>query len=336
MLSIKEIKSYINSLGIDIVGFSNVIDDSNYQEHLNKLNDLNMKYQRNYDQRLYSNPRLLVDDASLIISIGLSYNYEYQISNKNYFGYYSKSSYGKDYHQKLYAILNQIDAYLNDNILNYSSYLSCDTKACDDRYYAYICGNGYYGKNNMIINNDYGTNVFYATIITNIKLDVLSDIKDNECNECSLCIDNCPTKALTKDGIKAYECLSHLTQSDSLIEPEILNHRLFGCDVCTNVCPKNKGLNKLKSDEIEIVSLIDFIELSNKEFNDKYQHKSMAWQGNKYLTKNALLNLGLYMNQEEVRIYLKRKYKEYQDKKMSKLYIETIQYLFEKWGEPID
>lgn len=335
MLTISEIESFIKGLGVDVVGFSNVIDDSIYQENLNKLNELNMKYQRNYDQRLYSNPRLLISDASLIISIGISFNYEYQIDNNDYFGYYSQSSYGIDYHRRLYNILNQIDLYLASNFDNYHGYQSCDTKACDDRYYAYICGNGYYGKNNMIINEKFGSKVFYATLITNLNLNVKTIIKNNECNDCDICIKSCPTNALGDFGINAYKCLSHLTQSNSIVEPKILNHRIYGCDVCNNVCPKNRMVSKIKSDENECLSLMDFIDLSNRLFNEKYRHKSMAWQGRKFLVKNAILNLGLYMDDDIVRDYLRIKYSEYK-KNDQKLYMDTIRYLFEKAGDFID
>ena len=64
------------------------------------------------------------------------------------------------------------------------------------------------------------------------------------CDDCTKCIDSCPTGALVSPGvIDARKCISYLTieNKDGIpidLRPKIGN-RLFGCDACQNCCPFN-------------------------------------------------------------------------------------------------
>ncbi|MGC8141240.1 4Fe-4S double cluster binding domain-containing protein, partial [Salmonella enterica] len=68
---------------------------------------------------------------------------------------------------------------------------------------------------------------------------------EDQCGTCTRCIDACPTGALVQGGqLNAKRCIAFLTQTKTFIPDEFrdkLGNRLYGCDTCQVVCPKNKG-----------------------------------------------------------------------------------------------
>ena len=67
----------------------------------------------------------------------------------------------------------------------------------------------------------------------------------DRCGSCRQCLDACPTGALEPYRIEASKCLSYWTiEAKSDMPPDIAKHTkgwVFGCDICQEVCPYNKG-----------------------------------------------------------------------------------------------
>ncbi len=65
------------------------------------------------------------------------------------------------------------------------------------------------------------------------------------CGSCTLCIDACPTGALDEPGVlDSTKCLSYWTQAAAPIPEEYrepLGAQVYGCDICQDVCPWNRG-----------------------------------------------------------------------------------------------
>jgi len=72
------------------------------------------------------------------------------------------------------------------------------------------------------------------------------------CGTCTRCIDACPTKAIIAPGIiDARKCISYQTiENKGKIPAKIAaaikkTKRIFGCDICQEVCPHNMGKQKI-------------------------------------------------------------------------------------------
>lgn len=316
--SLREIKDILEKTNADIIGFSLVdYNESIYYEKVTtKLNNIFL-YPRNYHVDDYLNINKEIKNARFIISVGLSYNYQKQEDV-----FYSKINYGIDYHIRIRKLQEDIIKILKELEPNLEYSFSCDTKALDDRYFAYLCGLGFYGKNSMLINKDYGSNVAYGTIITNLKVESFTvDRIKTQCGSCNLCEISCPQQALSNFQLIYHRCLSFLTQSKNIFTYNDDFNSIYGCDICSDVCPYNKNVQTKKSKEPQI-SLLDFLNLSKKEFKELYQGKSFLWLSQQILKKNALLLK--YRNADDNQ---KIELIELYEKSPSNLIRETISYL---------
>lgn len=283
--NIDEINSLLEKVDVNLIGYTlNDYEINDYYEKVLLKQNNNSLYPRSFPISDYLNIEKDFKDVGLIISVGLSYNY--QVNNDIF---YSKINYNYDYHLRIKQVQEKIINILQnlDNNLKYS--LSCDTKPLDDRYFAYLCGLGFYGKNSLLINEQYGCNVAYGTIITNIKV---KPFKVNRlsslCKECNICEKACPSQALINYQVIYHKCLSYLTQSKELFDFPNNFKSIYGCDICSNVCPFNQNVLVKNSIEPQI-NLNDFLELSKKEIKDIYRNKSFLWLNITILKKNALL-----------------------------------------------
>src|SRR5687768_13457477 len=139
-----------------------------------------------------------------------------------------------------------------------------------DREGAARAGVGFYGKNTLLITRRHGSWVVLGTIVTDVEIEPSPPLQ-LDCGTCRLCIDACPTQALEEAGtLDATRCLSYWTQSPESIPEEYrsqLGTQVYGCDICQDVCPWNRGIEKRRHGE-ELpelaephVSLVEWLEL---------------------------------------------------------------------------
>ena len=166
-----------------------------------------------------------------------------------------------------------------------------DTGALVDRAVAERAGIGWSGKNCSIITPEFGSYVYLGELITNIPFAPDKPMED-ECGDCRLCLDVCPTGALIQGGqLDAQRCIAFLTQTKGTLPDEFRSHignRLYGCDTCQTVCPKNKGkINWIHEEfipdpELAKPLLTPLLTISNREFKAKFGHVSGSWRGKAY------------------------------------------------------
>src|SRR5918994_2483735 len=167
-----------------------------------------------------------------------------------------------------------------------------------DREGAVRAGVGFYGKNTMVITRKHGSWVVLGTLVTEAELEATPPL-GADCGECRLCVDACPTGALDEPGVlDSTRCLSYWTQSRTSIPPEYrapLEDRVYGCDICQDVCPWNRGVEKRRGGEQHgeaFVSLVDWLEADDADLRARYDRLYVPRNDPRFLRRNALVAAG--------------------------------------------
>ena len=167
-----------------------------------------------------------------------------------------------------------------------------------DREGAARSGVGFYGKNTLIITPRHGSWVVLGTLVTHAALETTPPF-DAGCGSCRLCIDACPTGALDEPGtLDANRCLSYWTQSSAAMPdgyPRELGAQVYGCDICQEVCPWNRGIEKRRAqaqlpDGAEPhVSLADWLSAEPDELRHRYARLFVPRNDGRMLQRNAAI-----------------------------------------------
>jgi epoxyqueuosine reductase len=168
-----------------------------------------------------------------------------------------------------------------------------------DREAAARSGVGFYGKNTMLITRRHGSWVVLGTLVTAAEVESTPPL-DADCGSCTLCIEACPTDALDEPGVlDATRCLSWTTQSPGSMPEHMrlaLEDRVYGCDICQDVCPWNRGIEKRRADAPvrgePVVSLVDWLEREDDELRRAYDRLYVPRNDGRFLKRNALVALG--------------------------------------------
>ncbi len=201
-----------------------------------------MRYmQENFDKRL--DPRLLVDGAKSVVSLLLNYFPE-ETQNSASVYKISKYAYGKDYHKVIKKKLKEFLNTLEEQIGEINGRAFVDSAPVLDKAWAKKSGLGWMGKNGNLITKAHGSYFFIAELIIDLELDYDAPVKDY-CGNCTRCIDACPTNAIVHPQIvDGSKCISYFTIELKNAIPDNykdqLDHWIFGCDVCQDVCPWNR------------------------------------------------------------------------------------------------
>jgi len=167
-----------------------------------------------------------------------------------------------------------------------------------DREAAARAGVGFYGKNTMLITRRHGSWVVLGTLVTEVEIESTPPL-DLDCGSCRLCIDACPTGALEEPGtLDATRCLSYWSQAPAPIPAEYraeLGPMVYGCDICQDVCPWNRGVERRRADEPAAeatVSLVDWLEAEEHELRLRYARLYVPRNDGRWLKRNALVAAG--------------------------------------------
>lgn len=249
----------------------------------------NMHYMENhFDKRL--DPTLLVEGSKSVIS--LTYNYYTDAVQQDADApKISKYAYGVDYHYVIKDKLNQLLEYIKDEIGDVHGRTFVDSAPIMEKAWAKKSGLGWIGKHSNLITQKVGSYYFIAELIVDLDLEVDHAVTDH-CGSCTACIDACPTQAITEpykvDGSK---CISYFTiELKENIPSEMkgqLDHWMFGCDVCQEVCPWNR-FSKNHSEPLfnpnpKLLSMSkkDWEEITQETFNKVF--KKSAVKRTKYV-----------------------------------------------------
>ncbi|MGQ0813904.1 MAG: tRNA epoxyqueuosine(34) reductase QueG [Gemmatimonadota bacterium] len=158
---------------------------------------------------------------------------------------------GRDYHKviktKLMALLRFVESKIGQELPLSRAYV--DTGPVLERELAQRAGIGWFGRNTMIINPKRGSYFFLGALLLDLDLQYDDAFVDDHCGTCNACVQACPTGALLgRDAngapvMDAARCISYLTIEQRGPIPRelrpLLGNRIFGCDICQEVCPWN-------------------------------------------------------------------------------------------------
>jgi len=260
-----------------------------YDNWIDRRAHAGMEYMERY-REVRNDPRLLLDGAVSILCCA----FPYAQPDDHRSPLFSDYAVGDDYHEVLRKRLAPV-AELMEKIEPGSKTRICiDTAPIRERYWASRAGIGFIGLNNQLIVPGIGSKVFLAEILWTSEADYGRPL-NTECGHCGACVKACPGHALDgKGSIDCHTCLSYLTIEHRGDLPKDLkfNGRIYGCDICQDVCPHNRqaspALPEFKCrDSIFILDRERIASMTQPEFSAIFTHSAVKRAKLAGLQRNA-------------------------------------------------
>jgi len=224
-----------------------------------------------------SDPCSQLPDARSIVVTAFSYNTSRKQKNPDV-PVLSRYVYGRNYHDTIKGRLEELMACINDLKPGARGRIFVDSGPVMEKGWAVEAGLGWQGRHSVVINPNIGSFFFIGLIVLDIELDYDTPFSKDLCRNCRICIDSCPTNAINENHtIDARRCISNLTiENRGPVPAEFISKtgkRVYGCDLCQEVCPWNRDVPEHNhpelwlSEEIENMTLDDWLTLSEEKFD---------------------------------------------------------------------
>ena len=193
---------------------------------------------------------------------------------------------GEDYHEVLRRGLQWVVRGLAENRPEHRFKVYVDASPYPETYAAALCDLGSIGRHGLLIAPTHGSFVFIGTIASTIP--AFGGNTPLHCVGCGKCMEACPGKALSIDGMRLQNCASHINQLRGALDPrqtEIVARArmVWGCDICQKVCQENRGmpLSTIKAFTSGLIHSFprQDAELGRREFMEKYGARAFSWRG---------------------------------------------------------
>lgn len=175
-----------------------------------------------------------------------------------------------------------------------------------ERSHAAVAGLGFESKAANLLSPEFGPWFFLGELILEADLEPTPGPAPGTCGTCTLCIDACPTQAIVAPGtVHAPLCLSYQTiENRGHIPDEVaaqLGEWLFGCDVCSEVCPhgeaaedvsKRNGTHAAVREAQERGGPFAWLEADPEAFSESLSGSPLKRTGARGLARNAAHYLG--------------------------------------------
>jgi epoxyqueuosine reductase len=191
--------------------------------------------------------RRVLPSARTVIVMGTIYNtaVPYSTETDPARAHIARYAWGDDYHDVIGARLEALLAWMREaSETPFEARAYVDTGPVQERVYAQHAGLGWIGKNSCVINPQAGSWIFLSEIICSLPLAIDAPSLD-QCGECTLCLEACPTQAFDGPGVlNSTRCISYLTIEQRGPIPDAfasaVGTHVYGCDICQEVCPWNQ------------------------------------------------------------------------------------------------
>ncbi len=216
---------------------------------------------------------------------------------------------GRDYHRVFEERLAHLEDVIRERFPSAETRPYVDYGPVMEREHAQRAGLGWIGKNTMLIHPALGSWSLIGEVLTTAEIPPDPPFEADRCGTCSRCIEACPTRAITGPReLDARLCISYLTIElrgpiPEALQPAIGN-RVFGCDICQEVCPWNDGVpagglaghaagwGEAFPPSTMVSWIEELLDLSNEEFRSRYRESALVRPGREGLLRNLCVGLG--------------------------------------------
>ncbi len=256
---------------------------------------------------LQNHQELRVDAGNLepgtktVIAVTLNYDPGTKLAGELVIARYA---HGDDYHDIIRDRLRELGAFIHAETGADVAYRpAVDSAPLLERDQAQLAGLGWVGKNTMLIHPDRGSYTFIAELLVDFDLVEKPVEVPNRCGSCSACIDACPTNAIVGPYVlDARRCISYLTIELRGPIPRhlrpMIGERIFGCDICQEVCPwnsKSEPTNDPAFQTRESYTALNpeaLLKMTQEEFSSTFRKSAIKRTKRRGLLRNAAVVLG--------------------------------------------
>jgi len=252
---------------------------------------------RDPDQR--ADPRAVFPSARSVIALALNYYTPHKHSLDPGTGKVSRYAWGDDYHEVLSEKLRALLSWIKEECPKAEGKVCVDIQPIMDKAWAVRAGLGWIGKHTNLITPEFGSWVFVGELLLNLELEYDNRQVEDHCGTCTLCLDACPTGAITEPYVvDARACLSYATIELRAEEippslAEKMEGWLYGCDICQDVCPWNSfaqssGEERFAPRAGNVNAVLSEIEeLTPETYAERFRHSAMKRAKLSGLQRNA-------------------------------------------------
>jgi epoxyqueuosine reductase len=250
---------------------------------------------RRVEDRL--DPERVLPGIRTVVALGIAYRRP--ANERSRLASYAR---GRDYH---YAHRDRMKALRNALLQldpTMETYACVDTGRAMEKVWAERAGLGWIGKNGLLINRELGSWLTLSVMFLDRAVDVYDQPHEQLCGECERCLKGCPTGAFPSPGVvDARLCLSYQSIENKGPVPEKLRRgfvgRVFGCDICQDVCPWNApeipvGDRRFEPRPLSALLPVQMAALSETEWKALSAGMAVARAQYDGLRRNALLAIG--------------------------------------------
>jgi len=252
------------------------------------------------DSQKRTNPLEIFPQARSVIVVALNYYTPHKHQDNATTGKVSRYAWGDDYHEVINGKLRALLSWIKEQRPEAEGKVCVDIQPMMDKAWAVRAGLGWLGKHTNVITTQFGSWVFIGELLLNLALEYDTEEVEDHCGSCTLCIDSCPTQAITEPYVvDANRCISYATielRAEELPKQvtENLSGWFYGCDICQDVCPWNR-FEQVTQEEHRFspregnvnAKLTDILGLTRETYAERYRHSPMKRAKLSGLQRNA-------------------------------------------------